>query len=172
MLEDDLVGPDLIEHLTEQATRLTRNPADAKDLVQDTIERGLRNRHRFSYGSLGLWLTRVMHNLFIDRCRRKRLDPLSKDTPDPAIAGDADFGQDVPIWTQVSDEMLQQAIDALDPPSREVFLRHEVDHWPYARIAAALGIAVPTVGTRLHRARRKIRLTLMQSFNRAAGGQS
>ena len=157
----DLAAPARLSSLLVQARRLTRNSADAKDLVQDTLERGLRHYDTFSYGSLGVWLARVMHNLFIDRCRRGRTAPLPLDHQTapiaPALAPS-------PRWMRVSDEALQQAVAALDPLSREIFLRHEVAGKTYAEIAADLGVAPATVGTRLFRSRQRIREHLDGAF--------
>jgi len=157
----DLAAPTLLSSLLVQARRLTRNSADAKDLVQDTLERGLRHYDRFSYGALGVWLARVMHNLFIDRCRRRRTDPLPLDNQNAPVA--PTMGPS-PRWMRVSDEMLQQAVATLDPLSREIFLRHEVAGKTYAEIGADLGVAPATVGTRLFRTRQKIREYLSGSF--------
>jgi RNA polymerase sigma-70 factor (ECF subfamily) len=157
----DLAAPQLLNSLLVEARRLTRNGADAKDLVQDTIERGLRHADRFSYGSLGVWLARVMHNLFIDRCRRRRTEPLPleiESVPAPLPVGPT------PRWMRVSDESLQRAVAALDPLSRQIFQEHEVEGKSYAEIAADLGVAPATVGTRLFRTRQKIRECLNQSF--------
>jgi RNA polymerase sigma-70 factor, ECF subfamily len=159
---EDLAAPHLLDALLVEARRLTRNGADASDLVQDTIERGMRHYERFSYGSLGVWLARVMHNLFIDRCRRRRTEPLpgeidSVPAPPPPVGPP-------PAWMRVSDEMLQQAVATLDPLSRDVFIKHEVEGQSYAQIASDLGVAPATVGTRLFRTRRKIREFLLRSF--------
>jgi RNA polymerase sigma-70 factor, ECF subfamily len=150
----ELAAPSLLNALLLQARRLTRNNADAKDLLQDTLERGLRHYDRFCYGSLAVWLARVMHNLFIDRCRRRRTDPLPLEhdhTPVAAVLSPS------PRWMRVSDELLQQAVATLDPLSREIFLKHEVVGRSYNQIAADLGIAPATVGSRLFRTRLKIR---------------
>ena len=157
----DLAAPNLLNSLLVEARRLTRNGADAKDLVQDTIERGLRHYDRFSYGSIGVWLSRVMHNLFIDRCRRRRTEPLpleSEAVPAPPPVGPT------PRWMRVSDEGLRQAVAALDPLSRDIFQKHEIEGKSYAEIAADLGVATATVGTRLFRTRQKIREFLLRSF--------
>jgi RNA polymerase sigma-70 factor, ECF subfamily len=157
----DLAAPNLLNSLLVEARRLTRNGADAKDLVQDTIERGLRHYDRFSYGSIGVWLSRVMHNLFIDRCRRRRTEPLPLETetvPAPPPVGPT------PHWMRVSDEGLRQAVAALDPLSRDIFEKHELEGKSYAEIAADLGVATATVGTRLFRTRQKIREFLLRSF--------
>lgn len=158
----DLAAPSLLRSLLVEARRLTRNSADAKDLVQDTLERGLRHHDRFSYGSMGVWLARVMHNLFIDRCRRRRADPVPLDSENVPHAAPGP----APRWMRVSDEMLQRAVASLDPLSREIFLRHEVAGKTYTEIAADLGVAAATVGSRLFRTRHKIREFLTTVFDK------
>src|SRR5262245_3420943 len=74
----ELVLP-LQSALYARALGLARSSADAGDLVQDTLERALRSFHTFQRGTnMKLWLFRIMHNLFVDRCRRRAREPWRK----------------------------------------------------------------------------------------------
>jgi RNA polymerase sigma-70 factor, ECF subfamily len=151
----EIADQELQAELLREAARLTRNGADAQDLVQDTLERGLRKSGLHTYGSLRTWLFHIMRNLFIDRCRRAR--PSQPGVELLAIPAESTT---IPRWALVSDEALSEAIAALDPINREVFVLKEQERHSYLQISDRLGIPVATVGTRLLRARRKLRAIL------------
>lgn len=140
--------------LEQLALRLTRSPSDAQDLVQDTVERALRARASFDpHTSLEAWLTVILNNLFLDRCRRKHLQPQSLEGVDVAApAGD----EAEPLWAQLSEADVTAAAQQLPADFRAVFQLHR-DGLGYQAIAERLGIPRATVGTRLLRARRLLR---------------
>jgi RNA polymerase sigma-70 factor, ECF subfamily len=150
--------------LLREAQRLTRNAADAKDLVQDTLERGIRKSRSFIDGSLRAWLYHLMRNIFIDGCRRRRpapLDVAQLPLPAPTVA--------LPRWAQVTDETLTAALAQLEPISRDVFVLKEHKQMSYSQIAAELGIPMGTVATRLMRARQKLRAILISQIEENEG---
>jgi RNA polymerase sigma-70 factor (ECF subfamily) len=152
--------------LTAIARRLCGNDADAADLVHDTYERALRAWQRYSdRGNLRSWLVAILNNLFIDRCRKHRrtprtetLDEIEIAAPEPAAA---------PAWAGVTAQQIDDALATLGPEFRRVYELH-VGGRSYDEIAAELRIAKPTVGTRLIRARKKLREVLL----RGLGGDS
>jgi RNA polymerase sigma-70 factor (ECF subfamily) len=158
-----LAAPHLLDQLFAHALRLTRSRADAQDLVQATVERGLRHFDRFSYGSLAVWLTRVMYNLFVDDCRRRKHETVQSELELDQVAPCSDsLPERPPEWTRVSDHMLEEAVNELEPLSRAIFMDHEVEGLRYEEIARKRGIPIGTVGTRLYRARRRMRATLLR----------
>ena len=141
------------------------NADEARDLVQDTLERALR-----SFESAGPcrnvrgWLFAIAHNLFIDRCRRASRAPTAAlDTaPEPA-APEPEIGSDLPpIWSRITPEQLRGAVERLEEEFRTVFVLFEMEGRSYNDIVQQLGIPKATVGTRLARARRKIRQLLLR----------
>ena len=141
------------------AMRLTGNPADAGDLVQDTFERALRAFDRLPRdANVRAWLIAILHNLFIDHCRRVRRQPrMAELGPDiPAHAPDPA----PPKWTSVSPEQVRAALDRLDPQFRRVYEMHALEGRSYQEIAESLGLPKNTVGTRLIRARKKLKALL------------
>jgi RNA polymerase sigma-70 factor (ECF subfamily) len=144
----------LQSELLLEAGRLTRNAADAQDLLQDTLERGLRKGERFTYGSLRAWLMHIMRNLFIDRCRSRRTAQANVDLLSLA---DESPPAPLPAWATVTDAELEAAVAALDPSARSVVVLREREGLSYAEIAQRLSIPPATVGTRLLRARRRLR---------------
>lgn len=136
------------------AIRLTRSKADSEDLVQDTIERALLHSERFAPdGHLRAWLSSILNNLFIDRCRQKHLQPGSLEGVD-AAAPVNDTPE--PLWARLDETHVRAALPALPEEFRAVFELH-LEGRSYQEIAAQLGVPRPTVGTRLLRARRLLR---------------
>jgi RNA polymerase sigma-70 factor (ECF subfamily) len=150
-------------NLMRVALGLTRNAAEASDLVQDALERALREWSRFTPGTNArAWVTAILSRLFIDGWRRRRRRPALVSLDDMELAGPPppDGCCDPAPWDSVSDADLERAVAELPDPLRHVFRLNVVDHLSYGDISAALGIPVNTVGTRLMRARRRLRTTL------------
>ncbi len=146
--------------LYARALRLVRSPQDAWDLVQDTFEHALRGFARFQPGTnLRVWLMTIMHHLFIDRCRRRAREPGA------ARIEDQDIPSPEPVapepWEAITDEQIAAALRDLESPFREVYELRLFDRCSYDEIAARLTIPRSTVGTRLMRARQKLKKTLL-----------
>jgi RNA polymerase sigma-70 factor (ECF subfamily) len=152
--------------LTVLARRLCRNSANVADLVQDTCEHALRASETLPTNPRA-WLTTVMRNLFINRCRasarRPHLQPLEDfpylEAPQPEAE---------PSWMTITVDQIRAAADQLEPPFREVFRLHAFECRNYGEIATLLAIQPLTVGTRLIRARQKLRAILMQQHGGSA----
>jgi RNA polymerase sigma-70 factor (ECF subfamily) len=149
--------------LRELALRLCRSAVDAHDLVQDTLERGLRSYDRLAPGSnFRAWLFSILRNRFIDKCRREAVarrsecvaavEQAASEAPEPEVA-----------WSDISSEQLRDAVNRLRPHQRAVFQMHALEGRSYLEIASTLNIAKATVGTRLLRARRELRAILTQT---------
>lgn len=147
--------------LTGIARRLCGNDADAADLVHDTYERALRAWDRYAErGNLRSWLVAILHNLFIDRCRKHRRAPRTEAldpelaAPEPSVA---------PVWSRVTEQQIGAALATLGAEFRRVYELH-VGGRSYDEIAAELNIAKATVGTRLIRARKKLKEALLRDL--------
>jgi RNA polymerase sigma-70 factor (ECF subfamily) len=158
--------PDLLRH----ARRLMGNESDAQDLVHDTVERALRAIDQFEPGTnLRAWLYTIMVRRARDQFRARRgreLVPMAlEDLPAP------DSSEDPPApWRAVSDEQLRAALERLPESFRQVFELHAFGRLAYADIAARLDVPVATVGTRLKRARDRLRDLLERDL--AQGGSA
>jgi RNA polymerase sigma-70 factor (ECF subfamily) len=154
--------------LTAFALKLCGDSSDARDLVQDTFERALRagaaQRPRTNERA---WLFTILHHLFIDRYRRKVRGPRHTPIEDVDVA--AAEPTPPPAWANVTVDQVKAALEELDPDFREVYQMHAIEGLGYAEIAERLGAPVSTVGTRIMRARRKLRTILMK---RAPGGDA
>ena len=148
--------------LLGMARRLCGNEADAADLVHDTYERALRAWDRYSdRGNLRSWMVAILNNLFIDRCRKTRrtpktqaIDDLELPAPEPSAP---------PPWSNVTDQQVDAALGTIGAEFRRVYELHALGR-SYDEIAAELNIAKATVGTRLIRARKKLKDALMREI--------
>ncbi len=142
--------------LLATALRLCKSRPDATDLVQDTFVRALGAFSRLRPGTnLPAYLATVLHHLFIDRVRRQGVEIPSE----PDALKNLAIPQDEPEpsrWLQVGDEELGRAIDRLPEEFQAAFVLH-ARGLSYQEIATRLEIPRPTVGTRLVRARRRLR---------------
>lgn len=159
----DVAATDLIAHqrdLRLLARRLVDDPSAAEDLVQDTMERALRHRTGLRpHSNLRGWLTTILRNLAVDSSRRRRrLPALESIGPQRDPPATAEASQ--PRWSCITAGAVRDAVTELDPPFREVLKMHAFESRSYREIAATLGLPKATVGTRLHRARQKLRVLL------------
>jgi RNA polymerase sigma-70 factor, ECF subfamily len=152
--------------LTAIARRLCGNEADAEDLVHDTYERALRSWNTsLSEAHLRSWIVAILNHLFIDRCRRARRAPKIE-----AINGHdvASTEQSAPAaWSRVSDDQIGAALATLDVELRRVY-ELRAGGRSYEQIATELHIPEATVGTRLFRARKKLRAALARNHHPGA----
>ena len=169
--------------LMRQALGLTRDKGDARELVQDAFERGLREWTRFTPGTNArAWMSAILSRLFIDRWRRRKRAPHFVDidgtdlvAPTPGAperwAGEleSDGGMAAP-WEGVTAADLTEAIAGLPAKLRVVFELSAGDRRSYLEIAGIVGIPVNTVGTRLLRARRRLRAILERRMKARARG--
>ncbi len=143
---------------------LVRDPAEAEDLTQDTLLRAYRNFASLrEAGSLTSWLYRIATHVCYDRLRQRgRRAPLQSevdldtlDVPEP----------ETPSLLQLVEQAemsacVQRYLDGLSDAYRAVILLHDLHGMTDPEIAAAIGVSLPTVKIRLHRARVKLRAAL------------
>jgi RNA polymerase sigma-70 factor (ECF subfamily) len=161
----------LLDGLRGAALRLTRNPHDADDLLQETALRAWRFWSRYEQGSnLRAWLHRILLNTFVNdyrRARREReliqqLQHQGQSAPPPAQSGEPAF-----VRASLTDE-LQERLSELPPEFRSVLWAVAVDELSYREAADTLGCPVGTVMSRLHRARRLLQRALSPAAMRGA----
>jgi RNA polymerase sigma-70 factor, ECF subfamily len=150
------------------AMRLTRQPDDARDLVQETLMRAMQAWSRFEAGSnVRAWLHRILTNSFINGYRkRRRHQRFATERPGDARAAvygtDDDHTGDLEeaiVVEQLSDEV-SGALGRLGPEYREVVTRADLGGEKYKDIADALDLPIGTVMSRLFRARRQLEAEL------------
>lgn len=164
---NEYVVPEL-EVLYRVAYSITRNKADAEDLVQDTLLRAYRAIERFDGRYPRAWLLTIMRNAQVNRVRRKR--PELMHDPDETMSRMADESADAAdAESQLMDQTLaapiEVALNSLPEKFRSVVELVDINELSYKEAADALGIPVGTVMSRLHRARRNIRTHLESSLS-------
>ncbi len=155
---DKYVVPEL-EVLYRTARSLTRNTADAEDLVQDTLLRAFRAIERFDGRYPRAWLMTIMRNANINRVRKKTPDLL--DDPEMTFERSVDFaeteGPEETVVEPVFDSVVTAAFATLSPDFRQVVELVDLNALSYQEAADVIGVPVGTVMSRLHRARKRIR---------------
>lgn len=143
------------------ARSLTRNAADAEDLVQDSLVRAYRAIDRFDGRHPRAWLLTILRNTHINRNRRRRPELLrdpdtqlerAEQSPEDDERSRPDRFIDFEF-----DAAVEDALDSLSPTFREIVELVDIDGLSYAEAAAVINAPVGTVMSRLHRARKKIR---------------
>jgi RNA polymerase sigma-70 factor (ECF subfamily) len=152
-----------IDSLYRTALRLTRNPADAEDLVQETYLKAFRSAGRFEPGTnLRAWLFTILHNTARNRARDRAREMVTIDSEavERAAEGGPGFGDTAGatpeslLVRETLDPDLQAALDALPEAFREAVWLRDVEEFSYAEIAEMLSIPVGTVMSRISRGRR------------------
>lgn len=135
--------------------KLCRSRLDPDDLVQDVLEKVVRTAHAMPPGANErAWLARVLHNTFIDALRRA--SARREDALDGGAEAAADHGGGA-WWSALTEDAVRAQVAKLPSDQRITFERFAFDGKSYDEIAAELRIAKATVGTRVLRARLKIR---------------
>jgi len=154
--------------LHSAALRLTGNPADAEDLVQETYVKALAGSGTFQPGTnLRAWLHRIQANTFYGSCRARRRRPqeFPLDNVEPVAperTAVATSAEDVAL-ARMPDPLLTRALRELpDHLAMTVYLA-DAEGYTYAEIARITGVPLGTVMSRLHRARKRLRDKLAES---------
>ena len=169
-----------MDQLYGAARRMTRNAADAEDLVQETYLRAYKGYDRFTEGTnLRAWLFRILTNLFINEYRRRKRRPTEVDLGDTdtrymyrglggaELARRARSAEDELLDGLTSAEV-RHAIESLSDTYRVAVLLADVEGFAYKEVAEILDVPIGTVMSRLHRGRKKLREAL-QEYGRTRG---
>lgn len=147
-----------VDSLFGAALRLTRNPADAEDLVQETYLKAFRFAAQFEPGTnLKAWLHTILHNTFLNQRRQSGRDPVEVDSELAEQAAVHVGGDDTPeeiLLRSTLDADVQAAIDSLPDVFRQAVWLRDVEEFSYADIARMLAVAPGTVMSRISRGRR------------------
>lgn len=166
-----------MEHMASlysAALRMTRNPADAEDLVQETYLKAYRAFGSFQEGTnLKAWLYRILTNTFINsyRARRRRPEQTELDDVEDLYlyrrlggleAATAGRGPEEEVLDHFTEAEVKDAVEALPDQFRIAVLLADVEGFSYKEIADILEVPIGTVMSRLHRGRRALQKTLHQ----------
>lgn len=150
-----------LEPLFATAMRLTRNRADAEDLVQDTFVKAFRFSGQFKRGTnLRAWLYTILHNTWRNRRRDASRDAVEVDSEQveraAAVAGGSEAFETPEriLMRSTLDPDLQTALDDLPGAFRQAVWLRDVEEFTYAEIAEMLSVPIGTVMSRISRGRR------------------
>jgi len=158
--------------LYSAALRMTRNPADAEDLVQETYLKAYRAYGGFAEGTyLKAWLYKILTNAFINSYRAKKRRPEESDVEDvedlylyrhlhgPESADSSRSAEDE-VLDRFTDDDVKQAVESLPDAFRITVILADVEGFSYKEIADITEVPIGTVMSRLHRGRKALQKAL------------
>src|ERR1700742_1675815 len=158
--------------LYSAALRMTRNPSDAEDLVQETYLRAYRGFGGFREGTnLKAWLYRILTNTFINQYRAKKRRPDQVDLDDVEDfyifrrlggleAADAERTAQTAALESMPDDEVKQALESIPEQFRMAVILADIEGFSYKEIAEILDVPIGTVMSRIHRGRKQLQKRL------------
>ena len=160
-----------LDQLYAAAMRMTRNPSDAEDLVQETFVKAFAAFHQFTEGTnLKAWLYRILTNTYINQYRKKQREPLqalTDEIDDWSLAkamGHTSSGlrsAETEALDHMPDSVVKDALADLPEDFRLAVYLADVEGFSYKEIADIMGTPIGTVMSRLHRGRKAFQKALI-----------
>jgi RNA polymerase sigma-70 factor (ECF subfamily) len=148
-----------IDAVDRVARSLSRDSADAADLVQETFLRALRAHESFDLQQFGIrpWLLRILHNTHLNRVKRERRAPLAMDAQALDTTAEPEAPPLIPSFEgSFQDEELNHALEQLPADLRTILILWAVDELSYKEMSHVLDVPIGTVMSRIYRARQRL----------------
>jgi RNA polymerase sigma-70 factor (ECF subfamily) len=145
------------------AARMLRGAAEAQDVAQEALVKLWQHRDRVEGETAQFWLRRTVHNLCIDRIRRRKASPETEGELNETISPDPSHGPGRLVEAAELGGRIEQELSKLPERDRAVLLLREVEGLQYAEIAKILDVPLGTLKARLHRAREQLRARLVRA---------
>jgi RNA polymerase sigma-70 factor (ECF subfamily) len=152
------------------ALRMTRNPSDAEDLLQETTLRAYRGFASFEEGTnLKAWLYRILTNSFINTYRKRQREPQTVDGPDDLDewflfdrlgSKSVEPSAEEDVLERIPDAEVKAALESIPEKFRMAVLLADVEGFSYKEIAEIMDVPIGTVMSRLHRGRKALEKAL------------
>ncbi|HEX8001142.1 MAG TPA: sigma-70 family RNA polymerase sigma factor [Mycobacteriales bacterium] len=159
-----------LDQLYSAALRMTRKPADAEDLVQETFVKAFAAFHQFEEGTnLKAWLYRILTNTYINQYRKKQREPqqsMTDEIDDWSLARAAQHtssglrSAETEALDHLPDSAVKDALASLPDEFRMAVYLADVEGFSYKEIAEIMGTPIGTVMSRLHRGRKALQKSL------------
>lgn len=157
------------------AQHITQNREDAEDVLQETFMKAYEHLDQFKGDSkFYTWIVRIAVNQALMKLRRRKTDK-SVSLDETIDTGEDTITREIAAWDENPEqrfsrdelgEILDSAVDSLEPPYRSVFVLRDVEELSTEETAEALNLSVPAVKSRLLRARLQLREKLTRYFKR------
>ncbi|MGJ8670885.1 MAG: RNA polymerase sigma factor [Oceanococcus sp.] len=159
-----------IESLFRLACRLTNNAQDAEDLLQEVLVKLYPKREELAkIEQVRPWASRVLYRMFVDKWRRKRLEPLNEsDLGEDQSLDSEDRNLSPEDYLQMRTEIgdVQEALDKLNEDHRTLIIMHDVEGYTLVELEVILEVPLGTLKSRVHRARARLKKLLLQRSKR------